>query len=757
MSDSDLNPERAKAIRWTSVAAVCGATTALALLPLAWPLGMAAAAGGIDVHWWRATLDYFGEISARPADWAVRHWDWFVAADGVPWPLALPLAAGLALAFSAALANPHRFERTSHGSARFARCEDLRRAGLFDSCGFVFGRWGRSPTRGPLIRSYETLSMGVIAPPGTGKTVLLMANVLADHPDAGVRIPGPSMIINDPKGEMYRTTAGWRSRLGPVFRIAWGEAEGTRWNPLSPRNFPGGLSAPALRSDIMAALEEVYWRPVEALSELFVFMRDQDDWRRRILQDPSCLGALRPQSAQGRRRLGRALDKAVELSVVYSEREKAIDSACAVMVSDKVGVHWSTNGRSALAGFMLYEIARAEREGREPTIGRMLDWLSTSTVAGAFSRNLAPTAQGPGGATGNSDLQAAADYLGSPEAPTGGDAKEDRVAKLLEAAIAEAQRYGYPARVISELGALLIKPERERGSVISTAGGALGIFKNAAVRRATSRSDFSFDDLRGAFRSRANARGFPVTVYIVTKLKDAESLGLVTGLLIDQAAGYLISQDDSEVRRDMRPVWILADEFWTLPKGMTSLPQIPALGRSFWVSLMLVGQSWGQVAIQMGREAVDVLRGALNYTVLFTQNDRQSAEDASRTIGNATVEQRSVSKSRGLGKHVNPLTSNVSTSLASHPLVRPEDVMSMEKLDPPKGTWGRLLFLNVGMKNRPIRCRPPIWFIDRVMKARQGLAVRAWPALAPAPADRAPESAETARAFARRDVPEASL
>lgn len=759
MTDDELNPERAKAFRWTAASVASGLAAAVLAFPLAWPIGMAEAGGGIDIHWWRATLAYLADLPARPDYWIVRHWQWFSGSETLPWPLALPFAiAGLGIGVLL-LANPHRFGLTSHGSARLAVKADLARAQLFDRCGFVFGRWGTHPSRGPLIRAYECLSMGVISPPGTGKTVLLMANVLADHPDEGVRTPGPSMIVNDPKGEMFRTTAGWRSRLGPVFRVAWGEADGTRWNPLSARNFPGGLKAQGLRLDIMTTLERLYRRPLAAFAQLFVELRDQDDWRRRILTEPSCLGALLDNADRSALKgpLAAALDKAVELSIVYSEREKIIDSSCTVMVSDKVGVHWCTNGRAALAGFMLYEMARAEREGREPTIGRMLDWLAGATVGGAFTRNLAEIKrpEGDGFVDANPDLAAAAEYLGAtPETATGGDVDKDRVSKLLNEAIEEAKRYGYPARVENELRGLDMKPEKERGSVISTAGGALGIFKNAAVRRATSRSDFSFDDLRGAFRSDLNPRGFPVTVYIVTKLKDAESLGLVTGLLIDQAAGYLISQDDSEVRKSMRPVWILADEFWTLPKGMTSIPQIPALGRSYWVALMLVGQSWGQVAIQLGRDAVDVLKGALNYTVMFTQNDRASADDASKTIGNATIVSKSVSRSHGIGANVNPFSSNVNSSVVSHPLMRTEDIMSMEKLDPPKRTWGKLLFLNVGMKNKPIVCRPPIWFKDRTMNRRAGLAIEDWPPLATVAVSRGGKdtiAAESSRALDRKE------
>ena len=77
--------------------------------------------------------------------------------------------------------------------------------------------------------------------------------------------------------------------------------------------------------------------------------------------------------------------------------------------------------------------------------------------------------------------------------------------------------------------------------------------------------------------------------------------------------------------------------------------------------------------------------------------------------------------------------------------MRTEDIMNMEKLDPPNGTWGKLLFLNVGMKNKPIVCRPTIWFKDRTMKRRSGLAIEDWPPLA---------TTTVSRAGARSSAPE---
>src|SRR6185437_12466919 len=48
-----------------------------------------------------------------------------------------------------------------------------------------------------------------------------------------------SVIVHDPKGEVYDATAGYRARLGRVLRLEWSvPGRSVCWNPLSPGNLP---------------------------------------------------------------------------------------------------------------------------------------------------------------------------------------------------------------------------------------------------------------------------------------------------------------------------------------------------------------------------------------------------------------------------------------------------------------------------------------------------------------------------------------
>lgn len=694
MADRGLNPERERATTMLTLALFAAFLVLALSLLAAFPVAVVARHG--------LTLPVLAQLAGWVPDLLSRPGDWLAIPDGhyarwimrdvqthgmPPAPLLGAAAVGVLAGVAAAqtiwhLTGPHSFAPTSHGSARFARTADLRRANLFDKSGVVLGRWGH-PKRGRLIRNAETLSSMIVSPPGAGKTVHLIGHILADHPD-NTKIPGPSMVINDPKGEIYSATGGWRSTLGPVYYIRWTDMQGTAWNPLSRRNMTDGEEAVQLRRQLIGELAAFYAGAPAALNKLLALLRDFDaTWHRDIADNPALLGALRPNARPAFD--GGFVDRVRDLAASYAAWEAYVDRLTAVAVPDSPGnTHWVVSGRSALAGFLFYEMARAEQEDREPSFGYMLEWLATAGIE-------------PGQDEDENDGE-----------------RNDLTAKLLDDAILEAQRYGYPARTVTELAALRSKPDRERGSVISTAIGKLNIFRNVAIRSRTSRSDFTFSDLRGS-------DGRPVTVYFDVPLEDAESLGIPTGMFLQGASAFLISQNEKEARS--RPVQFLLDEFWTLPK-MEAITQIPALGRGLWVQLVIVGQSTAQIADKLGDKALEILKSAIARKLYFALNDPGTAKEVSEAVGQRTVLLEQSSRTVGLGSGFgDAFRRNRSTSLQGLPLLRPEELLSLEKLDPEQKHWGELVVLVQGMQNRPIGgprqpCHPVIWFLDRKLKSR---------------------------------------
>lgn len=143
--------------------------------------------------------------------------------------------------------------------------------------------------------------------------------LLADWPDSirtwwGGRqrtpFPGPSFVVNDPKGEIFRATAAWRATLGPVFRLAWSESDGHWWNPIGWGALPGGSRLPRLWRELMARTRAVFSEDApDALRRMLSMILEYDDWQDRLLKDPTlavagrapCSGWSMSSTSYGRR------------------------------------------------------------------------------------------------------------------------------------------------------------------------------------------------------------------------------------------------------------------------------------------------------------------------------------------------------------------------------------------------------------------------------------------------------------------------
>ena len=136
---------------------------------------------------------------------------------------------------------------------------------------------------------------------------------------------------------------------------------------------------------------------------------------------------------------------------------------------------------------------------------------------------------------------------------------------------------------------------------------------------------------------------------------------------------------------------------------------------------MLIGQSYAQIALKLGQEALNILKDAIAMRVYFTMNDNKQAKEVSEAIGNQTIETENRSSSAGITSFSEMFKSNNSRSFQGVPLVRPDELMSMPKLTPEQNIWGEVVIQITGMMNRPIKATPVIWFKDRVMKSRAAL------------------------------------
>lgn len=147
--------------------------------------------------------------------------------------------------------NPYRLYDLVHGDARRGTLRDIREMEDRKQVGIKGGKYltlGEWPATKEPVRLIETLSVLVLAPPGTGKTAAFVVPSILETDDS-------SMIVNDPKPELFDLTSGWRREVGPVFKIDWSATDDTRdtnpdnwvfyprFNVLSPELLPPAGSA----------------------------------------------------------------------------------------------------------------------------------------------------------------------------------------------------------------------------------------------------------------------------------------------------------------------------------------------------------------------------------------------------------------------------------------------------------------------------------------------------------------------------------
>ena len=106
------------------------------------------------------------------------------------------------------MTNPHSWLSTVHGDGRIAGYADIKKMGLFNGFIMVLGRW-----KGKLLKLPETLSVLVLAPPGTGKTVgVVMPTIFESE---GISIIVSVKLFHCPTAEKMHRVA----RIGVISGI----------------------------------------------------------------------------------------------------------------------------------------------------------------------------------------------------------------------------------------------------------------------------------------------------------------------------------------------------------------------------------------------------------------------------------------------------------------------------------------------------------------------------------------------------------
>ena len=571
--------------------------------------------------------------------------------------------------------NPYTFLSLVKGSGHFAREDEIKKMGLFDGWIFVLGRF-----KGKFLRLKETLSVLACAPPGTGKTAAIVVPTVLECDTV-------SMIVNDPKPEICYKTSGYRATLGSVFIINWGAEDDPNeglfwpsWNPLAANAVPRLGPERDMYVDSMVSIlveepegsaADPHWSKTgrNALAGFVHFIvskceraRANDYFKGRLEE-----GSFDDEDACLLEGYYVDMQDISAATALQKLREGTLDAASYVAVGtwDRIPKAWI---------------------GHEACISMILDWISESQI------------------------QVAEDIKRRKQQGDQMAALADPMREMLETAVSEARKFGYAHRAILEFTQLAGTPDKERGSILSTALTGIGIFKNSAVRARTSHSDFTFRDLRGMVDPATN-KMCPTTVYLSINQVDARALNIISGTFIELMSNFLIANAPNMEHKGKKvgpfPVLFVLDEFPTMPK-LDAVITGPSVGRGMQVSYLLIGQDLGQISGSYGEPALETIMSTTAAKIVLAQNNEKTAQRFSEMLSSRTIEVKSYSESGGiLGLFAKK---SYSTSLDSDPVVGKGMLMGLK---PDK----QVVILQQNTKT-PIIAESPRYYLDKKMMAK---------------------------------------
>ena len=245
------------------------------------------------------------------------------------------------------------------------------------------------------------------------------------------------------------------------------------------------------------------------------------------------------------------------------------------------------------------------------------------------------------------------------------------------------------------LAAFLQKPDKERGSVCSTAASSLDLWSNPIVDAATMKSDFDL----GIFRK------VPTTLYVGISPSNVIRLQPLLQIFYQQCAG-IFTKRMPDKRTEKHGIMMLLDEFPTLGK-MEEIRSGIAYYRGYWVKLFLITQDTEQLKSIYEASGMNSFLSNCTYRITFAANNVETADYISKLLGNKTV----VSVNEGAKPKyldLNPGARTVSTSQSARALLMPQEVIGLPKDD-------QIILIEA---NPPVRCKKIKYYEDKFFTVR---------------------------------------
>ncbi len=233
--------------------------------------------------------------------------------------------------------------------------------------------------------------------------------------------------------------------------------------------------------------------------------------------------------------------------------------------------------------------------------------------------------------------------------------------------------------------------EEQWAGVMGSLTAALQPFGDARISQATSgRSDICGADLKKERTS----------IYLVIPDKDISRLSPIITLIFETIGSQLISKMPE---KGQVPITLMLDEFVRLGK-LNRIKELPAISRGYRVNVVFIAQDIQQIVDRYGKEAAGIFSSTCAYRIIFRQNDVDSAELISKTIGKKTDTRESYNTST---KGIFSNKSGESFSLEGIELVTPQDILNLPE--------DEMMILGQGQFMRPLKIKKLSWYADKGM------------------------------------------
>ena len=243
------------------------------------------------------------------------------------------------------------------------------------------------------------------------------------------------------------------------------------------------------------------------------------------------------------------------------------------------------------------------------------------------------------------------------------------------------------------IASYLQKPDKERGSVTSTANSSLELWSNPLIDTTTATSDFNLH----RFKTEAH------TVYVGLTPDNISRLKPLMGMFYQQAAAFFTAKIPQP--HEKFGVLMMMDEFPTLGKMEQFLAGI-AYFRGYKVRLFLIIQDTEQLKGIYEESGMNSFLSNATFRITFAANNIETANLISQLLGNKTAEQISYNKPKYLD--LNPGSRSLHVSHTQRALLLPQEVIQLPREE-------QILLIE---SQPPIRSKKIQYFNDRFFKKR---------------------------------------